>query len=73
MNIGNNIDADLLFIMPGNLRLQPGSPAIDTGDNSVVSVPINLDGIKRVIGGNRDRMAVVGMGACQRQMTIYLF
>lgn len=57
---GNNLDADPLFVdAPGNnLRLQTGSPAVDTGDNSAPNLPAtDLDGNARVIG------AAVDMGA----------
>jgi hypothetical protein len=65
-----NLDADPLFVTPvdpnnaptteGNLRLQQGSPAIDAGDNSYVSVPTDLDGNGRILG------TAVDMGAYER-------
>ncbi len=61
-----NIDVDPLFIdadgadnTPGteddNLRLQAGSPCIDTGDNSVVDAnSTDLDGNPRIVNGTVD-------------------
>lgn len=55
---GNNLDQDPHFKLPvtsiptitGDLRLGPGSPAINTGDNQyVVDVPYDLDGRPRII------------------------
>jgi len=65
-NGGNNQpDADPLFISPvvlgtrpnqsGNLRLLPGSPAIDAGNNAFVTgVATDLDGKRRIIGQRVD-------------------
>jgi hypothetical protein len=71
-----NLDADPLFVTPvdpnraptteGNLRLQLGSPAIDTGDNSFVTVPTDLDGNARILG------TAVDMGAYERLKPMYL-
>lgn len=71
-----NLDADPLFVTPvdpnhaptteGNLRLQQGSPAIDAGDNSYVTVPTDLDGSARILG------TAVDMGAYERLKPLYL-
>ncbi len=61
---GNNLDADPLFREPidpadaptraGNLRLRPGSPAIDAGDDRAASGPLDLDGATRIQGRGVD-------------------
>ncbi|MCB0052041.1 MAG: cadherin-like beta sandwich domain-containing protein, partial [Caldilinea sp.] len=58
------ITSDPLFVAPisatlaptttGNYRLQTGSPAIDSGDNSAVSFSTDLDGNARIQGGTVD-------------------
>ena len=56
---GFNIDADPLFVdQPGgDLRLNSGSPAIDSGDNGVPNLPsLDLDGYVRIF------RSVVDMG-----------
>ncbi|MFN8473726.1 MAG: choice-of-anchor Q domain-containing protein [Anaerolineae bacterium] len=66
-NGGGNLDADPLFVTPvtlpppantsGNLRLQSGSPAINSGDNGVSnpSLPAtDLDGNPRIVGPEVD-------------------
>jgi len=71
-----NIDQDPLLVDPGgvdgivgneddNLRLLPGSPCVDAGDNSAVppTVIVDLDGRPRIIDGNGDGMSIVDMGA----------
>lgn len=73
-DMGGNIDQDPTFIDPviplsapttgGDLRLNAGSPAIDTGgDQFVVNVPVDLDGETRQKDGTGDGDAVVDMGA----------
>jgi len=56
-------DVDPLFITPitepaptttGNLRLLSTSPAINAGDNSVVTASTDLDGAARIIGASVD-------------------
>ncbi len=59
-NGGNNLDADPLFQVPidpadaptsaGNLRLRPGSPAIDAGDYTAASGSEDLEGAVRIQG-----------------------
>ncbi|UCC29238.1 MAG: S8 family serine peptidase, partial [Phycisphaerales bacterium] len=69
-----NIDDDPLFVdadgaddvagtEDDNLRLGPGSPCIDTGDNTAVTVPIDLDGNIRIVDGDGDTTPTVDMGA----------
>jgi hypothetical protein len=81
-----NIDADPFFLRNpdpysgdyGDLRLQAGSPCIDTGNNSAVPadtmdldgdgdttepIPFDLEGIRRIADGDRDGQAIVDMGA----------
>jgi len=70
-----NIDEDPLFVDPNgtdgiigteddNLRLSPGSPCIDAGDNAVVDAnSTDLDGNFRILDGDDDGEAIVDMGA----------
>ena len=58
-----NTDADPLFVSSADFRLQPASPCIDAGDNSVTLNPLDLDGVPRVLDGDADGLAVVDMGA----------
>ncbi len=50
------LDSDPQFIdaANGNLRLSSTSPAINAGDNSVVTATTDLDGAARIIGTNVD-------------------
>jgi uncharacterized repeat protein (TIGR02543 family) len=65
IDLGNNLDADPLFIDPpdpaaaptdeGNLRLLPDSPAIDAGNNVYVAgIETDLDGNARIVGPHVD-------------------
>ena len=57
----------------GDLHLQAGSPAIDTGTNSAISLPTDLEGNSRIVDGNRDGEAIVDMGAYEFQTySLYL-
>ncbi|UCG47934.1 MAG: hypothetical protein JSU94_20950, partial [Phycisphaerales bacterium] len=69
-----NIDADPCFVdadgadnihgtPDDNLRLSPGSPCIDSGDNSTPDLPArDRDGLPRTIDGDCNGVAVVDMG-----------
>ena len=76
----NTADADPLLVLPptlpskdgsqgfpivGDARLQAGSPAIDTGDNGVVTVTTDLAGGVRVYG------SAVDLGAYETQPTLH--
>ncbi len=62
---GGNLDANPLFVDAQNddLRLNVGSPAIEAGNNAVVSVSTDLKGHVRLSDGNCDGTARVDMGA----------
>jgi hypothetical protein len=71
-NIGDDpalLDANGPDGAPGteddDLRLSPGSPCVDTGDNTALSVDvtIDLDGDPRISDGDNDGVATVDMGA----------
>ena len=60
-----NISADPLFVDPltGDYHLQPGSPAIDAGDNTVADLPAtDLDGNPRIVDGTGMGQAIIDMG-----------
>lgn len=74
-NGGGNIDANPLFVDPANnnLHLQLASPAIDAGNNAVVTVSTDLDGNPRFVDiptipdtGN-GAPPIVDMGAYETQ------
>jgi hypothetical protein len=46
-----------------NLRLSPGSPCIDAGDNAVVTVMTDLDGNPRFVDGDCNDTEIADMGA----------
>ncbi|GJM10153.1 MAG: hypothetical protein DHS20C11_24290 [Lysobacteraceae bacterium] len=61
-----NITADPKFANPASndFRLASGSLAIDAGSNAMPNIPsTDLDGVDRIVDGNRDGLAVVDMGA----------
>ena len=71
---GNNLVADPLFARPGDpdgpdgtfataddgLRLKPGSPALNAGDSTALSVPTDITGAVRVQGATVDLGAYEG-------------
>jgi len=64
--INGNLSVDPLFVNPGagDFHLQPGSPAIDVGDNVGVPLPdIDFDGNPRIADGNNDTIAAPDLGA----------
>jgi len=81
---GGNLDADPDFVRDpdpgpdgswdgvdddyGDLHLGAGSPADDSGTNSAISLPTDLDGNPRVIDGDGDGTATVDMGAYEFQL-----
>jgi hypothetical protein len=77
---GDNFDVDPLFVTPidpatapttaGNLRLQVGSPAVDTG--GTFCPPTDLDGFSRPIDGDLDGSAVCDMGAYEKTIDLFL-
>ena len=50
------IDGDPLFSGADNLRLSPGSPCIDAGDNGAVpsEITTTIDGMPRIVNGTVD-------------------
>ena len=69
---GANLDTDPLFVkvFTSNFHLKINSPAIDTGDNSVVSgVTTDLDGNSRIANGTVD-MGAYEYGAIPLQNTL---
>jgi hypothetical protein len=67
-----NINLPPLFIDAGNgdLRLQTGSPCIDTGSNAAVgpASAMDLAGEPRIIDGNCDANSIVDIGAYEYYM-----
>jgi len=67
---GSNIDLDPLFVSLINLRLQPGSPVINAGDNNAPG----LSGVTTDLAGNpRVSGRIVDMGAFEYQIFMELF
>ena len=62
-NDGGNLSADPLFVDLTDLRLQFGSPAIDTGTNGAITVATDLEGNTRKLDGDGDGTVTVDMGA----------
>jgi hypothetical protein len=60
-----NLNSDPLFVNPsnGNYHLQSNSPAIDSGNNSIVNYALDLDGNARIVD------SAVDMGAYELDIT----
>jgi hypothetical protein len=66
--VGNFTNAPLFVdLATGNLRLQPGSPCINAGNNSYVTNSTDLDGHPRILGG------IVDVGAYEFVLPMQLF
>jgi hypothetical protein len=79
INGGGNLDDDPEFLRDpdpgtdgnwdgvdddyGDLHLKVNSPAIDTGTDSAISLPTDLDGSPRIVDGDADGTPAVDMGA----------
>lgn len=68
-----NINADPEFVDPdnNNFRLKSTSPCIDSGDNSVIDFPTDLDGLLRIWDGDGDGTSTVDMGAYEFDAPAY--
>jgi len=53
----------------GDLRLRPGSPCIDAGDNG--SLPPGADGLRKILDGDCNDIATVDMGAYEFDFTAF--
>ncbi len=70
-----NIDADPLFVNPGNgdFHLGPVSPCIDAGDTAAPDLPPHdFEGDDRVIDGDHDGMAIVDMGVDEARYPLFV-
>ncbi len=67
--LGSNIiDTDPMFVGGGDYHLQLGSPCIDVGNDSAPSIPsTDFEGDPRIMDGDGDLVAVVDMGADERE------
>ena len=72
-----NIDANPLFAnqSAGDFRLLPGSPCIDSGDDSAVppGVVVDLNGNSRFVDGDENSVINVDMGAIEFQGPLAAF
>jgi hypothetical protein len=75
-SLGNNVFEDPLFARTadGDLRLAPGSPAIDTGDSTAVpgGVDTDLGGNPRIVGAEVDMGAYEFQAACPPDSILYV-
>ena len=70
----HNLNSDPRFVNAemGDLRLQPGSPSLDSGNNQAVppTVVTDLGGTPRFVDFSRSGYATVDMGAYEAQLSI---
>ena len=70
-----NLDPRFADAASGNLRLRFNSPAIDSGDNTAVSIPSDMDGhlrkveIPEVMDTGNGEKPIVDMGAYEAQLS----
>lgn len=62
-DLGQNTDEDPLFFSDKDRHLQPGSPAIDAGNNEANNSEKDLDNRPRISDGTNNGEAIIDLGA----------
>jgi hypothetical protein len=63
IGLDGNISVNPLFVSATDFHLSPGSPAIDSGNNSAINLlPLDLSGDPRILDSTGDGYPVVDMG-----------
>lgn len=73
MGLDANISLQPVFRGEEDFRLQPNSPGVDQGDNSLSSQNLDLRGSPRLVDGDSDGVATIDMGAYETQDPQTLF